>query len=84
MTASLLNFRIYPYIMLTSCFFLLSTVLIYSVVDKLLNPYTCLMRHYAISLMMAFILLAASQLKKDTLRKDTPEICVFLGKIKVF
>ena len=52
--------------------------------DKLLNPYTRLMRHYAISLMMGFILLAASQLKIQTLTEDLQEMCVFLGKIKVF
>ena len=66
--------------MLTSCFFLLVTVLTYSVVPKLLNPYTRLMRHYAATLMMAFICLSATILKIDTLMKDHRETCVIMGK----
>ena len=59
-----LCFRYYPYIMITSSIFLLLTALIYSYIPKLLDPYTKLMRHYTVNLMMALLLLAIAQLRQ--------------------
>ena len=66
--------------MLTSGFFLLVTVLTYSFVPVLLNNYTRLMRHYAVTLMMAFFILAWAQLKTVTLINEFQGICVIMGK----
>jgi hypothetical protein len=41
--------------------FLGITVAVYSTVRKLLNPYTRLMRHFATSMMIAFLVLAVNQ-----------------------
>ena len=50
--------RWYPYVLITSSLFLLLTVGIYSYYDKLLNYITRIMRHFAISLFISFILLS--------------------------
>ena len=59
---SSVSFRFYPYVLLTSTVFLLLTLIVYSYWSRLLNPYTRLMRHFALSMMLAFILLSINQL----------------------
>ena len=56
------SFRFYPYILITSAVFLLLTLIVYSFWSRLLNPYTRLMRHFALSMMLAFILLSVNQM----------------------
>ena len=56
------KFKFYPYIQMVSCFFLLLTLIVYSVVPNLLNFYSRLMRHYVVTLFMAFSILATIQL----------------------
>ena len=72
-------FRFYPYIMLTSCFFLMVTMIVYSIVPKLLNSYSKLMIHYSTSLMLGLLCMALNHLVKDKLER--PKLCSFLGKV---
>ena len=74
----LICFRFYPYIMLTSCIFLVVTVIVYSVVPKLLNSYSKLMLHYSTSLMLGLLCMAIIQLGNNWHEK--PKSCSFLGK----
>ena len=71
-------FRFYPYILIVSCLFLLATLIIYSVIPKLLNHYTRLMRHYVVSIMVAFLTLATTNLEGD-IHETNPGLCKFLG-----
>ena len=71
-------FRFYPYIMLTSCFFLVVTMIVYSFVPKLLNSYSKLMLHYSTSLMLGLLCMAVIQLGNNWHEK--PKSCSFLGK----
>ena len=58
----------YPYILISSSLFLCLTIGIYTYFDKLLNFYTRIMRHFAIALLAAFIVLAIAQfLNMDTM-----------------
>lgn len=70
--------RFYPYIMLLSCLFLLITLIIYSAIPKLLNHYTRIMRHYVVTIMVAFLILAIQNLI-GKLDKTSPGACKFLG-----
>ena len=76
----ILNFRYYPFIMMTSSFFLFLTVLIYTAVPTLLNPYTRIVRHYSVNLMLAFIILAATYLKEDALLNHYRGTCSMIGE----
>ena len=77
-------FRFYPYIQLICCILLLATLVVYSVVPKLLNPYTSLMRHYVFNILIAFLVLAIFQLveqkRSERLNNTNPNICTFIGK----
>ena len=77
-------FRFYPYIQLISCILLLVTLVVYSVVPKLLNPYTSLMRHYVFNILIAFLVLAIVKLVKqnrsEPLKDTNPNVCTFIGK----
>ena len=70
--------RFYPYIMLLSCLFLLITLIIYSAIPKLLNHYTRLMRHYVVTIMVAFVVLAIQNLVGN-LTETEPGACKFYG-----
>ena len=74
----IMYFRFYPYILIVSCLFLLATLIIYSVIPKLLNHYTRLMRHYVVSIMVAFLTLATTNLEGD-IHRTNPGLCKFLG-----
>ena len=74
-------FRFYPYIQLISCVLLLATLVVYSVVPKLLNSYTSLMRHYVFNILIAFLVLAIFKLVKQKQSEPVnPSICTFIGK----
>merc|ERR1739848_947222 len=56
------KFEFYPYVLLTSCIFLLVTLSIYTVFSsKLLTHYTRLMRHLCMTLFAAFLILSINQ-----------------------
>ena len=75
-------YRFYPYIMLISALFPLITLIIYTVVPNLLTPYSRLMRHFTVSIMMAFICLAIVQLATN-LNRNSPKFCTFLGNMAI-
>ena len=52
----------YPYVMLVTSVFLLVTIAIYTYFQKLLNFYTRIMRHFAFSLFVAFVILSLNQM----------------------
>ena len=52
----------YPYVMLVTSVFLLATIGIYTYFQKLLNFYTRIMRHFAFSLFVAFVILSLNQM----------------------
>ena len=70
--------------MMGSCFFLVVTLLVYTIIPNL-RPckdgmeYTKLMLHFTFAMLMAFICMATVQLT-PTLNDDSPGFCEFLGK----
>ena len=68
--------------MLISALFPLITLIIYTVVPNLLTPYSRLLRHFTVSIMLAFICLAIGQLATN-LNEDSPEFCTFLGNVVI-
>ena len=70
--------------MMGSCFFLVATLLVYTIIPNL-RPckdgmeYTKLMLHFTFAMLMAFICMATVQLT-PTLNDDSPGFCEFLGK----
>jgi hypothetical protein len=54
--------RFYPYILIASSICLFITLIIYTAYPKLLNHYTRIMRHFTLSMMLAFIILSINQL----------------------
>ena len=68
--------------MLISALFPLITLIIYTVVPNLLTPYSRLMRHFTVSIMLAFICMAIVQLATN-LNEDSPEFCTFLGNMAI-
>ena len=70
--------------MMGSCFFLIATLLVYTIIPNL-RPckdgmeYTKLMLHFTFAMLMAFICMATVQLT-PTLNDDSPGFCEFLGK----
>ena len=52
----------YPYVMLVTSVFLLTTIGIYTYFQKLLNFYTRIMRHFSFSLFVAFVILSLNQM----------------------
>ena len=68
--------------MLISALLTLITLIIYTVVPNLLTPYSRLMRHFTVSIMMAFICMAIVQLATN-LNEDSPEFCTFLGNMAI-
>ena len=72
-----LCYRFYPVILAISCIFLLATVYIYTRYEELLNHYTRIMRHFAISMCCAFFVLIVNQ--STDFVKDSPGFCKLLG-----
>ena len=70
--------RFYPYLLLTSSFFLFLTLIVYTFWSKLLTHYTRIMRHYTLSLFLAFIILAINQF--HTLKDFNLGLCIASGK----
>ena len=79
----------YPYVLITSSFFLLLTIIIYTYYsDKLLNFYTRVVRHFTFVLMICFLLLAITKLwnrklwdMNTNLAEKFPVLCEILGKV---
>ena len=71
--------RWHAYLQLASSFLLLITVGIYTYFDKLLNFYSRIMRHFSISLFMAFMVLSLSQLLHKEIVKNP--LCNVFGEI---
>ena len=79
---SMTKFSFYPYILITSAVFLLLTYAVYTIWDKLLNPYTRLMRHFVLNLAAAFIIFGVNQF---TLLSDVSMfLCKFSGFAKQY
>ena len=57
-----ITFSWYPYVMLVTSVFLLATIGIYTYFQKLLNFYTRIMRHFAFSLFVSFVILSLNQM----------------------
>ena len=80
------NYRIYFSILaaflISSCVLLVITVVVYSYHQDLLNDYTRLMRHYAVQLCIALLLLAVSKIWKH--RKFSLGVSRFIGKHLLF
>ena len=70
--------RFYPYLLLTSSFFLFLTLLLYTIWPKLLTHYTRIMRHYTLSLFLAFVILAINQF--HTLKEFNLGLCIACGE----
>ena len=68
----------FPYILILSCIFLLATFIIYTVVPNLLNKYTRLRRHYVITIMVAFIIIAINNFVGT--QEIHPIFCKLFGK----
>ena len=68
--------------MLISVLFPLITLIIYTVFPNLLTPYSRLMRHFTVSIMLAFICMAIVQLATN-LNEDSPKSCTFLGNMEI-
>ena len=68
----------FPYILILSCIFLLATFIIYTVVPNLLNKYTRLRRHYVITIMIAFIIIAINNFVGT--QEIHPIFCKLFGK----
>ena len=77
-------YSFYPYIMMCSCFFLVITLLVYTIIPNLRPTkdgmeYSKLMLHFTLAMLMAFICMATVRLT-PTLSNVSPGFCEFLGK----
>ena len=69
-------FRFTPYVLAVGTVFLAMTLGIYTKYPKLLNTYTRIMRHYAMTLFFAFTCLWPQQIYKPPTH---PLVCKFCG-----
>ena len=67
-----------PYVLSLSSVFLLLTVAIYTYFGQLLNHYTRIMRHFALNLFIAFVVLACNNLIAEEIVETG--LCEFIGK----
>jgi len=77
------KFNFYPYIMMGSCFFLVVTLLVYTIIPNLRPTkdgmeYTKLMLHFTFAMLMAFICMATIQIATK-INESSPGFCEFLG-----
>ena len=72
--------RFYPVVLCISCIFLLATIFVYTKYDELLNHYTRIMRHFAISMFFAFFVLIINQTTDFV--EESQAICKVIGKKK--
>ena len=71
-------FSVIAAFLIISCVLLIITIMVYSYHKSLLNDYTRLMRHYAIQLCIALMLLAIAKIW--THDKFSVSVCRFIGK----
>ena len=71
------KFQFYPYILIFSCVCLVLTLLVYTFVPRLLNFYNKLVRQYTLSLLIACLVLAITQLSTNL--SETKWLCHLCG-----
>ena len=78
------KFDFYPWILVTSCFFLLLTILVYLTFYKKLMTtyYTKIMINFTAMMFLAFFILAINQFHAFV--EDAPGLCVFFGFLQQY